>query len=95
MLAHAEPLLSLSPERIEREIRAAEDADYSAAEVRYSWFRAVGVAARLWWASVWLLGLNTPAGANAGGELTFLISLMLATSGTWYLLLRGCVTDPW
>ena len=76
MPAALQPLLSLSPERIAREVRAAEAAAYWAAEARRASYRPIWLGARLWLGGVWLIGWSWHTTNYDAGQIAFWAGLL-------------------
>lgn len=81
MPAALQPLLSLTPERIAREVRAAEAAAYWAAEARYASYRPMWFGARLWFGGVWLIGWSARTSNYDVGQIEFWLGVLLGYLG--------------
>ena len=81
MLAAFQPLLSLTPERIAREVRAAEAAAYWADEARRALYRPIWMGARLWFCGVWSTGWSAHTANYDAGQIAFWVGLLLGHLG--------------
>ena len=81
MLTTIQPLLSLTPERIAREVRAADAAAYWAAEARRALYRSIWIGVRLWCAGIWSIGWSAHTSNYDVGQIAFWVGLLLAYLG--------------